>query len=407
MNRQNNSNDFAQLQTRGQQIHETLKTDIRLANSDESHARVQAFIGARYQDYFPEIMPDESNHYQANSFVFYHQDARGDIQGCASLMVDSDEGFSEEALFSSEINHYRSQGLKCLQIGRLVIETGQSPCQVGLKDYFRLFYQFSTQLGYDVIIGLVKQKDLGFHQKLLGATVLCPDTRIDYGSGHVFAVAAWQLNALKPKFFEWIQYQPETTETAIYHPQEWEAYARAFAAVQTSFQRDLQLASAEWLNGDVADFGCGSAKLAPFLADMTQVSSYIGIDYSHQMIEIANWLIDQFDCPTFTTYEGKIEHYRGKTFDSAVSLNSYYTWPDPLAVLKHIYALLNPGGRFVLATPNPGIDMLAMEKEARKELLTHPDFATFKQSNLALTANPDAQFITMDAPAQTTAIGGF
>ena len=50
----------------------------------------------------------------------------------------------------------------------------------------------------------------------------------------------------------------------------------------------------------------------------------------------------------------------------------------------------------MLATPNKQLDMLAMEREARKELLTHPDFSTFREINLTLTDNTDAHFIDMD-----------
>lgn len=114
------------------------------------------------------------------------------------------------------------------------------------------------------------------------------------------------------------------------------------------------------------------------------------------MIKIANWLIAHFNCPTFSTFEGKIEDYQGKIFDSAVSLNSYYTWPDPANVLQHIHSLLKTNGTFVLATPNTKLDMLAMDRQARKELLTHPNYEQFRKINLELTNNDNAQFIDMD-----------
>ncbi|MCJ8272901.1 MAG: class I SAM-dependent methyltransferase [Psychrosphaera sp.] len=403
----NKATPFGLLQAKAKNVHQSLKalhcspnTRIQLASSSEVHGKVLAFIKTRYESCFPAIAVDSEQHYINNSFVFYSEDAQGNINSTASLMVDSASGFSEEPLFKQDIEHYREQGLSSLQIGRFIIDQQKEGESAVLKDYFRLFYQFSKQLGFDVVVGLIKQKDIGFHQKLLGAKILCPDTQIDYGSEHTFAVAAWELDNLKPRFFNWIDCQPlltqEALQAAIYQPDEWENYARSFAAVQTSFQRDLQLQSAQLLYGDVADFGCGSAKIAPFLTDKADVTSYTGIDYSSEMIKIADWLIAQFDCPSFSTFEGKIEDYQGKMFDSAVSLNSYYTWPDPVKVLQHIHSLLKPGGLLVLATPNTRIDMLAMEKEVRKELLTHPDFATFSQINLELVDNTDARFIDMN-----------
>lgn len=404
-NRSTNSNKtatpFGLLQAKANDVHESLNTNIKLASTSEEHGKVLAYIKARYQSCFPAIAIDCEQHYINNSFVFYCEDEQGNINSTASLMVDSASGFSEEPLFKQGIERYRAQGLSSLQIGRFIICEQKEAESAVLKDYFRLFYQFSKQLGFDVVVGLIKQKDIGFHQKLLGAKILCPDTQINYGGEHTFAVGAWELDNLKPRFFNWIDchalaIQSQAEQKAIYQPDEWENYARSFAAVQTSFQRDLQLASAQLLSGDVADFGCGSAKIAPFLSDRTDVSSYIGIDYSSEMIKIADWLIAQFDCPTFSTFEGKIEAYQGKMFDSAVSLNSYYTWPEPVKVLQHIYSLLKPGGLFVLATPNPSIDMLAMEKQVRKELLTHPDFTTFGQINLELASNTNARFIEMN-----------
>lgn len=392
---------FALLQVKAKKVHQSYHSHIKLADSSESHERVLAFIKARYQSYFPAIALDSAQHYVANSFVFYSEDSQGHITSTASLMVDSASGFSEEHLFKQDIEHYRQQGLKSLQIGRFIIESHQNNDETAtLKDYFKLFYLFSVQMNFDVVVGLIKQKDIALHQKRLGAKILCPNSQINYGGEHLFAVASWQLNTLKARFFDWIDCQPIASSaqslTAIYQPDEWENYARSFAAVQTSFQRELQLASAALLTGDVADFGCGSAKLAPFLADKSEVVSYTAIDYSSEMIKIANWLMAQFDCPTFSTFAGKIEDYQGKTFDSAVSLNSYYTWPNPVKVLQHIHSLLKSGGLFVLATPNHQIDMLAMEKEVKKELLTHPDYATFREINLSLTNNDQAHFIDMD-----------
>lgn len=401
---------FGLLQAEAKRVYQQLNDKFVLVESPAQKAKVAIFVQQRYEQYFPAIDTGSEDSYGDHSFVFYSEDEQGNIVATASLMVDNAAGFSEEQLFESQISHYRAQGLKALQIGRFIIdETGAGEADISVKDYFRLFYTFSKQLGFDIIVGLIKQKDIAFHQKMLGAEILCPDSRINYGGKHTFAVASWHLDKLKPRFFKWAGCTNMTEQTAkpIYQPHQWQNYARSFASVQTSFQRELQLAACELLYGDVADFGCGSAKLAPFLADSSQVSSYLGIDYAKEMIKIADWLIAQFDRPSFNTFEGKIEDYHGRTFNSAVSLNSYYTWPDPVKVLRHIHALLKKGGRLVLATPNHQLDMFAMEKEVKKELLTHPDFATFRQINLELTENPLARFVEMDTLVKQLQAVGF
>ncbi len=373
--------------------------NIYLAQSDQQKAAVSAFTKVHYRRHFPELDVDSSPQYVSDTLVLYSLNSHGEVCATASLMADNSAGFDEEATFASEVSHYREQQLRTLQIGRFVIS---ERCEsTSLKAYFNAFYRLAKTLNFDVIVGLIKQKDVAFHQKLLGVKVLNPDTTIDYGGKHRFAVGSWQLETLKPRFFQWLapsQAQPSATQHSveIYPPKQWDEYTQAFASVQTSFQRELQIASAQLLYGDVADFGCGSAKVAPFLAPRDDVNSYLGIDYSGEMLKVANWLLNQLQRPGFATCHSKIERFNGQTFDSAVSLNSYYSWPDPELVLKHIHQLLRPGGHLVLATPNPELNMYAMEQEVQKELLTHPHYQTFRRFNLELSENPQAKLVTMD-----------
>lgn len=390
----------------GQQIHQKLmqdkdntpNTQIKLATTEQQRQQIIAFIKPRYQRLFPELSSGHDSDYTDNCFNFYTQDGNGNITSTASLVIDNTAGFPEEHLLQQDIQHYRQQGIRCLQIGRFIIDSHEQVTETSLlKAYFNLFYRFSMHLGYTVLLGMVKQKDVSVHQTLTAGKVLCDDTEVNYGGPNIFATMAWELENITKRFFKWAGCQRvEAEQNTIYQADEWDQYAASFASVQTSFQRELQLASAAVLSGDVADFGCGSAKIAPFLTDRADVSSYLGIDYCDKMLKIADWLISQFDCPAFTTHHGKIEEYHGKSFDSAVSLNSYYTWPQPQLVLAHIYDLLKPGGTFVLATPNTQLDMQAMGREARKELLTHPHWTTFAQINQTLTDNQDARFIEMN-----------
>ena len=82
--------------------------------------------------------------------------------------------------------------------------------------------------------------------------------------------------------------------------------------------------------------------------------------------------------------------------DSALSINSYYVWPDPLKVLVHIHKQLSTGSCFVLATINSSIDMPALLAEAEKELIAHPHGAEFKQHNLGISTSRDINLVDMD-----------
>lgn len=191
-----------------------------------------------------------------------------------------------------------------------------------------------------------------------------------------------------------------------YPESDWNSYARLFAAVTTSVQLAVYREACLHLKGNVVDCGCGSAKIAPFLSDNEQVSSYIGVDYSAEMVTAAEWVISTLERPNFSIQHCKIEEAHG-SYDSAVSIQSYYSWPEPLVTLKHIADLLVAGGQFVLATPNPDLSLVKLAKDARKELLAHPDFQAFQDYNLQLAANPQANFISMDALIQQVQQVGF
>lgn len=180
-----------------------------------------------------------------------------------------------------------------------------------------------------------------------------------------------------------------------YDPKKWDKYARSHASVLTSFQLELYREAASHLVGDVIDCGCGTARLMPFLAGSTAVSSYVGVDSSAEMVTTAQWILQRLQKPTFRIINSKIEEVGG-CYTSAVSIHSYYAWPDPLAILRHIYTLLSPGTTFVLATPNQSLDMGNILYEAEKELIAHPDYDEFKALNQQFANHPVARFIPMD-----------
>ncbi|EXJ13304.1 class I SAM-dependent methyltransferase [Imhoffiella purpurea] len=175
----------------------------------------------------------------------------------------------------------------------------------------------------------------------------------------------------------------------------WNGYARSHASVTTSFQLSLYREAAGQLGGDVLDCGCGTARLAPFLADDPGVTSYTGVDLAPDMVRMARWTIERLDRERFVIEQGAIEAVQGQ-FDSLVSIHSYYAWPRPLDVLAHIRRLMRSGGRFVLATPNRRLDMERLLRESSRELLAHPDFPEFERLNLAFAGNPGAAFVDMD-----------
>ena len=215
----------------------------------------------------------------------------------------------------------------------------------------------------------------------------------------------------------------KSTNTA-YQKEVWDQYARAFLAVMPSKMLELNKAVAELATGDVCDFGCGAAKIAPFVLDQPTVTSYTGIDYSLDMVEQARWHLEQFPEKPSEVIHGRIEFIEsgaydieivsGKTatisglaYDFGLSINSYYTWDKPDTVLRSIYNSLKTNAHFVLVTPNPQVDMENLLKEAKKELIANPYFESFKEQNMAIAGNEKALFVEMNELIMQVQKAGF
>lgn len=176
----------------------------------------------------------------------------------------------------------------------------------------------------------------------------------------------------------------------------WDGYAELFASVTTSMQLAVYKEACLHLSGTVIDCGCGSAKIAPFLATDERVFSYTGIDSSAAMIKVAQWLLQKIEHPRFDVWESQIESMPTGQFTSGVSIQSYYSWPEPIIVLQAIHRILAPQAVFVLATPNRQLPVDALVKEATQELLAHPYFAAYRDYNLQLAMDSKAHFVDMD-----------
>ena len=177
---------------------------------------------------------------------------------------------------------------------------------------------------------------------------------------------------------------------------DWSGFALLHTSVMTSVQVEMYSSATEYLFGDIADFGCGTAKITPFLESKPSLRSYVGIDASTEMINCGKNIVKELENNSnFQFIEGLIENV-DLHFDSAVSLQSYYSWPKPEFTLRHIYSTLNSNGIFVIATPNQSLDMKFLLNEAQKELLGHPLWPKFKEHNQALADHESSSFLTLD-----------
>lgn len=184
-------------------------------------------------------------------------------------------------------------------------------------------------------------------------------------------------------------------------PTDWNEYAAPFQSVMPSEMVRLNREAAGKLYGNVADFGCGAGKIIPFVLAEKAVNRYIGIDMSSNMARGAQWMAAQFSSAHFPhkpcdIIEARIETVCIRPVDSAVSINSYYTWPDPVAVLKHIVEQMKDNALFVLATINPSLNIPALLDEAEKEQIANPYWEAFKRHNLEIYNSKNYNLVTMD-----------
>ena len=182
----------------------------------------------------------------------------------------------------------------------------------------------------------------------------------------------------------------------LYPNSAWDNYAELFAAVTTSMQLTVYKEACLHLRGSVIDCGCGSAKIAPFLAADGRVFSYTGVDLSEAMVVAAQRLLQQIQHPRFVVKCSAIESMPADSFTAGVSIQSYYSWPEPEQVLGAIHRMLAPQATFVLATPNRQLPVEQLAKDVEQELLAHPAFAAYRAYNMQLATHSDAHFVEMD-----------
>ncbi len=149
--------------------------------------------------------------------------------------------------------------------------------------------------------------------------------------------------------------------------------ARHFAATRTEPWGELEQCKSFVQNGQsVLDWGCGSGRLLSVFAG--KKIKYVGLDQSRELIWIAR-----------RTYAGEIKNGRAqffctgsrakyfppRTFAAAFLIASFHHLPTPrsrLALLRHLFQELKPGGILFLTVWNLESKWAEAKKSAWKEI---------------------------------------
>lgn len=111
------------------------------------------------------------------------------------------------------------------------------------------------------------------------------------------------------------------------------------------------------LAGDekVLDFGCGDGKITAELSHLLGKGKVVGVDISEPMVQMAHICFPPFAYPNleFKTTKslalGDVD--LRETYDLILSFSVFHLIPDPLEVLIHWKAHLNPSGKIALLIP--------------------------------------------------------
>ncbi len=102
-----------------------------------------------------------------------------------------------------------------------------------------------------------------------------------------------------------------------------------------------------WEGKTVLDVGCGTGDMCALITN-AGAAKVIGVDYAESAIEEAKQKYQadhlEFVCKKYEEIEG--------TFDVIISLGTLEHMDSPLATLKKLKSMLNPGGSLIMTCPN-------------------------------------------------------
>lgn len=129
-------------------------------------------------------------------------------------------------------------------------------------------------------------------------------------------------------------------------------YARSDVTDPQGYARTLARTRALLAPSDrVLELGCGTGTTALRLADA--VADYLATDISTEMIAIAGTKLAAAPVPGLTFQAGTVETFAGQqeAFNAVLGFNYLHLVRDLPQTLRHIHAMLAPGGLFMSKTP--------------------------------------------------------
>ena len=183
-----------------QTVSSCLPAPLKFAKSTHELSKVIEFRANGYRKIYPTVEIAKNDPFNEHAYVIYSSNDQDHVNSTGSIILDSKQGLPEDKLFPSTVNNYRRSGKKLMEIGRFFIGEKQHL----LKHYYKAVYEIALRKDVDIVLMIIRQKDIAFHQILMGADILSKDIGENFGSNFSFACIAWDIEKTKAKFNQWV-----------------------------------------------------------------------------------------------------------------------------------------------------------------------------------------------------------
>ncbi len=103
----------------------------------------------------------------------------------------------------------------------------------------------------------------------------------------------------------------------------------------------------------ILDIGCGGGATLSRLASFVPEGHLTGVDYSDVSVKLSSETTKEHILSgRMAIVKGSVDDlpFEADTFDKAITVESFYFWPEPVKNLSEVLRILKPGGSFMLVS---------------------------------------------------------